>query len=63
MNYGKLFESGTLRTMAQEMPMTIAELQEMPGMTATKVNRYNAGRFLDITTKFSVMLSSRSSLY
>jgi superfamily II DNA helicase RecQ len=42
-----VFNDGTLRAMAQRMPMTAAELLDVPGVGPAKLERYG-GAFLEV---------------
>ncbi|KAK7116772.1 hypothetical protein V1264_002393 [Littorina saxatilis] len=58
-NYALIFPNATLWQLAEKTPLTVEEMKrEIDGLPETKINKYGAHRFTDITTKYCVMLAS-----
>ncbi|XP_076443905.1 uncharacterized protein LOC143282199 [Babylonia areolata] len=58
-NYALIFPNAMLWQLAEKTPLTVEEMKrDIDGLPEAKVNKYGAHRFLDVTTKFCVMLSS-----
>lgn len=63
-NYALIFPNAMLWQLAEKTPLTVEEMKkEIDGMPETKINKYGAHRFLDITTKFCIMVSSKGFLH
>lgn len=56
LNYTHIFNSETLRRIAVQLPLTVAELTAVEGVASIKAERYGA-QFLDVTMKYTCKLS------
>ena len=57
-NYALIFPNAMLWQLAEKTPLTVEEMKrEIDGLPETKINKYGAHRFLEVTTKYCVMLS------
>ncbi|XP_060083863.1 recQ-like DNA helicase BLM [Ylistrum balloti] len=58
-NVDRLFPLAMLRQLAEETPLTVDEMtSKIDNLTEYKVTKYGADRFLDITTKYCVLMST-----
>ncbi|GAB1608931.1 syndrome homolog isoform X1, partial [Argonauta hians] len=58
-NYASVFPNPMLLAMATEVPLTTDEMQEkIDGLTKQKIAKYNAERFLEITSKYCMLYSN-----
>lgn len=62
-NYALIFPNAMLWQLAEKTPLTVEEMKrEIDGLPETKINKYGAHRFLEVTTKYCVMLSCEFQL-
>ena len=61
-NWSTVFRANTLRQMAEKTPTNMEELREIEGITNNNIGRFGDDRMLDITAKFSVMISCKFSV-
>lgn len=55
-NYASVFPNPMLLSMADEVPLTIEEMQDkIDGMTLHKITKFGGERFLEITNKYCMM--------
>ncbi|OWF37785.1 Bloom syndrome protein-like [Mizuhopecten yessoensis] len=58
-NVDRLFPLAMLRQLAEETPLTVDEMTDkIDNLPQYKVTKYGADRFLDITTKYCVLMST-----
>ena len=62
-NYALIFPNAVLWQLAEKTPLTVQEMKSnIDGLPVTKIKKYGAHRFLEVTSKYCDLISGESHL-